>query len=432
MVKSRDLPFDEWRAEQLRKAPARGGIQTPVGAGLGMSGHGNVAAQLPNRPPQRRSGNPNAPAPYQNETYLSPDSKYTTERPSQPAPWIDDVDTAMNWYSPFQPVWPFGPPTLNRPRDWDYPVGYNLNYIQPRMELMKMLRGMAESWGVLATIIATRQDQLLRVPWTIQRRDKPRASSGAVDQMRHFFRRPDGKLSYSQWTRLVTNDLLVLDAPTLYFSRDRAGRPLTAERLDPITIFPLIDDAGRRPDSVVEIDDDGLTYLRRQPAFQQIIKGLPMLDLDESELMYVPMRPNPNLPMFGYPATEQIFIEASSMIRKTIYQLNFWAEGSIPDLIVTVPDQWSPRQIAMFQGHFDSLLSGNLQLKSKVRFLPGGMKPFDIKNSSGENLYGSWDETMIRLACYAYSVSPSPFIKMLNRSTAQNSNKWQKKKVSFP
>jgi hypothetical protein len=49
-----------------------------------------------------------------------------------------------------------------------------------------------------------------------------------------------------------------------------------------------------------------MRYLLRQPAFQQIIKGMPLVDLDESELMYIPMRPRPDMPMFGYPATEQI------------------------------------------------------------------------------------------------------------------------------
>ncbi len=266
----KDIPFDEWRQEQLKKAPTKGGLQSSVSpgpnAGVGMMGPGNTSSYAPAGPAARRSGNPNLPVPFDNFSGLSPESKYSGERPSQPDPWIDDVDMATNWYSPFQPVWPFGPPGITRPRDWDFPIGYNMQFIQPRMELMGMLRGMRDSWGVLSTIISTRQDQLLRIPWTIQRRDKPKQSNKSVEEIRKFFRRPDGKLSYSQWTRLVTDDLLVLDAPTIYFSRDRSGKPLTAERLDPITVFPLIDDAGRRPDSVVEIDDNGLTYLRRQPA----------------------------------------------------------------------------------------------------------------------------------------------------------------------
>ncbi len=140
----------------------------------------------------------------------------------------------------------------------------------------------------------------------------------------------------------------------------------------------------------------------------------------------------PTCPCLGIRRPGEIYIEASAMIRKTLYQLNFWAEGNLPDLIVNVPEGWSPRQIAMFQAHFDALLSGNLVLKSKVRFLPGGMKPFDIKNSSGENLYGQWDETMIRLACYAYSVSPTPFVKQTNRSVAQNSQQSAEEEGLYP
>lgn len=360
------------------------------------------------------------------------ESKYRDARPDQPPPWIDDVDMEENWYSPFQPIWPFGPPKNVVPREWDYPVGYNLNYIQPRIELMSILRSMRNSWGFLSTVIATRQDQLLRIPWTIQRRDKPRASSRTVEEIRKFFRHPDGKLSYSQWTRKLTDDLLVLDAPTIYFARNRSGKPLAAEVFDGATIFPLIDDAGRRPDTIVDVNDDGMTYLRRQPAFQQIIKGLPMLDLDESEIMYVPMRPRPEMPMFGYPPTEQILVEATEGIRKTFYRVNFWKDGTIPDLIVTVPDQWSPRHIAMFQAHFDALLSGNIELKSKVRFVPGGMKPFEIKNADGQSHESARDEALVRLVCYAYSVSPAPFVRMLNRSTAQNAQQMAEEEGLFP
>jgi hypothetical protein len=358
-------------------------------------------------------------------------SKYRSERLEQPDSWIDDIDMGSP-YTPFQPIWPFGPPYINRPREWDYPSGYNLAYVQPRMDLMQMLRGLRNNWGVLATIIETRKDQLLRIPWTIQLRDKPRQTSKSVDEMRRFFKRPDGKLSYSQWSRKLLDDLFVIDAPTLYFNRDRAGRVLSAEVMDGATIFPLIDDAGRRPDSTVEIDEDGITYIQRQPAFQQIIKGLPMVNLDEAELMYVPMRLRPEMPIFGYPPTEQFLIEAMEAIRKTVYQYNFWAEGTIPDLIISVPDNWTPRQIAMFQGHFDAMLSGNLKLKSKARFVPGGMKPFDIKNSSGESLWSQRDETLIRLACYGYSVSPTPFIKQVNRATANNAQQTAEEEGLYP
>lgn len=415
----RNMTYAEWQREQaaLEKAPASGGVRALISPGFGSMGY-----QQPGNIP---GGNVGLPTPIGH-------SQYNDDRTSQPPPYIEDVDMSSNWWSPMQPVWPYGPPGISRPREWDYPVGYNLNYIQPRIDLMAMLRGMRSSWGVLATIIETRKDQLLRIPWTIQDKKKPGKVSAGVEEMRKFFKRPDGILSYSQWSRKLLDDLLVLDAPSIYFTRDRRGRPLSAEVMNGATIFPLIDDAGRRPSSTIELSEDGLTYLKRQPAFQQIIKGMPLVDLDESELMYVPMRPLPDFPIFGYPPTQQIFIEASEAVRKTFYQLNFWAEGTIPDLIVTVPDAWTPRHIAMFQAHFDALLSGNLNLKSKVRFLPGGMKPFDVKNSSGESLWSQRDETLIRLACYSYSVSPTPFVKQTNRSVAQNAQQTAEEEGLFP
>jgi len=428
-LRSRDIPFDEWYRHQqnLNKAPSANGNRSPISPGAGMLGpqaprYGTTATYPP---PNAGTFGPQLIGPS--------DSKYTDQRPQgSPQQWVDDVDMQSNFFSPFQPIWPFGPPNIETPREWDYPVGYNLQFIQPRINLMAMLRGMARTWGVLAAIIATRQDQLLRIPWTIQKKGKPSLRSPFVDEMQQFFKRPDGKLYYSQWARKLLYDLLELDAPCIYFARDRKGRPLAAEVISGQTIFPIIDDAGRRPDSIVEIDEDGLTYIRRQPAFQQIIKGLPLIDFDESELMYVPMRVRPDMPMFGYPPTEQILVETSEAIRKTFYQLNFWAEGTIPDLIVTVPKEWTPRQIAMFQAHFDAMLSGNLRQKTKVRFLPGDMKPFDVKNSSGESLWSQRDETLIRLACYAYSVSPAPFIKMMNRSTAQNAQQMAEEEGLYP
>lgn len=416
------MTFSEWyRETELRKTAYGPGYNSGVGmmGSLGTSSSavrnaipqrsGQIGTGLKQFPPQFGvpSGTPLGQSP----------SKYTDDPRPQPLPWIDDVDMSSIWYSPMQPVWPFGPPYITQPREWNFPVGYNLNYIPKRIGMYGMLRSMRQSWGVLATVEATRMDQLLRIPWTIQRKDKPRGTSVAVDHMRKFFRRPDGKLSYSQWTRKLLFDVFDIDAPSMYVNRlGGVGRVQNIQVIDGSTIFPLIDDSGRRPDTDVEIDASGVTYLRRQPAFQQIIYGLPMNNYSEDEILYPIMRPRPELPMFGYSPVEQCFIEIMEAIRKTLYQLEFWRAGSMPELIVTVPDNWTPRQIASFQGHFDALLSGNLTLKSKVRFVPGGMKPFDIKNASGESLWSHRDEMLIRLCCYAFSVSPTPFIQQNNRA----------------
>jgi hypothetical protein len=419
--------FGEWGQEQtLRKARGDGSATRSLAhlaPGFGLLG---TSSHAPTGPAHRQSGNPGV------GIKSTTPSQYATRRQEQPAPWIDDVDLESVWYSPMEPVWPFGPPYYTVPREWNFPVGYNLNYIQPRMELMQMLRGMRQSWGVLSTVIQTRKDQLLRLPWTIQLRDKPRSSSAAVDEVRKFFKHPDGKMSFSQWTRKLLDDLFVIDAPTLYLDRDVGGKLRNAQVLDGATIFPLIDDAGRRPDTEMSVTGDGVVYQHRQPAFQQIIYGLPMINLSEDEIIYAMMNPRPEMPVFGFSQVEQILTEATEAIRKTFYQLEFWRAGSMPELMVTVPDVWTPRQIATFQAHFDALLSGQLTLKSKVRFIPGGMKPFDIKNASGESLWSERDELLVRLCCYAFSVSPTPFVKQTNRATASQAQSTAQEEGLYP
>ncbi len=347
-------------------------------------------------------------------------SRYNVPVP-QPSNFITDVDS-RNFYSPNQPVAPYGPPTYERPWEWDYPTSYNLNFVQSHVAMMRVLRTMRSSWGVLSTVISTCKDQLLSIPYTIQLRNNPKKDDKRVDEIKEFFKRPDGFRNYRSWARLVLDDALVLDTPCIYFPQTLGGKPLAAERIDPITIFPLIDDIGRRPEP--DASD--------QPAFQQIIKGFPLVNLNASDLMYAPMNPRAELPIFGYPPTEQILRESLEAILKTNYQVSFWDQGTIPELIVTVPDNWSPNQIAVFKAHFDALMSGNLGERTRMHFLPGGMKPFELRNASGQNLWSQRDETLIRVCCYAYSVSPAPFIQMMNRSTAQNAQQASKEEGTFP
>ncbi len=387
------------------------------------------ALRTPYSGPTDATGQPYRPATettsgqYPGETPWHPaTSQYRNERPVQPPPYIRDVDIDYNWFSPFQPVWPFGPPYVTYPREWDYPVGLNLEIQPQRIGLYAMLRAMSYGWGILRAVIETRKDQLMRIPWEIRLKNASAQSTARdrrVQMLKEFFLKPDRKHRWQAWVRLLLEDLFVIDAPTIYVWRSEAGTPYALEVLDGATIKVLVDAAGRVPDPP-------------SPAYQQIIKGLPMVDFTADEIIYAPMRPRPELPIYGYSPVEQCFLEITEGIRRTLYQLDYWTEGSIPDLIVTVPDNWTPAQIAQFQGYMDALLSGNLRQKSKIRFLPGGMKPFDIKSAGGELLKSDYDEWLARIVCFAFSISPQGFVKMMNRATAESSDQAAKEEGLYP
>ena len=346
-----------------------------------------------------------------------PESQYRNQRPEQPPNYIGDVDIDYNWFTPFQPVWPFGPPYVGYPREWDYPVGVNLEYIPRRLELFAMLRAMSQSWGVLRALIEKRKDQLMSIPWSISFREP--GNEKRLIEVKAFFEKPDRKRRFEPWARLILEDLFVIDAASLYVWRSHGGAPYAAEVIDGATIKPLIDDAGRIPDFP-------------WPAYQQIIKGLPMVNFTEDEMIYAPMRPRPQLPIYGYSPVEQIYMEATEGIRRTLYQLDYWQEGNIPEMMITVPENWTPQQISAFQGHFDALLAGNNRMKSRVRFVPGGMKPFEIRGGSGELLKSDYDEWLVRIACFAFSISPQPFIKEVNRATAETAKQQAQEEGLMP
>ena len=348
-------------------------------------------------------------------------SRYNQVAGEQPPTYIEDVDINQNIWSPFQPVVPFGPPYVGYPRTFDYPVGLNLDFTsQGRLSFFKMLQVMSRSWGILRTVIETRKDELMRLPWAIQLKDKPKNKTHPrVIELTEFLRKPDKQHNFSTWLRMQLEDRFVIDAANYYVWKDLGGKPFALMQVAGETIKPLIDDAGRRPEYP-------------NPAYQQLVKGLPWVNLDASEFVYAPMRPTPQEPIYGYSEIQMIYIEILQGIRKMLYKLSYWDEGNIPQLMITVPSGWTPEQLAAFQAHMDVMLSGNVPFKSRIRFMPSDSKPFDIKNANGELLKTDEDEWVARLVCYAFSVSPQPFIRQMNRSTAETADQEAEEEGLFP
>lgn len=331
------------------------------------------------------------------------DDAKPSDRPSDAKQTVDL--NPSNPFSPLQPVAPFFPKEMQQARVRDYPTGFNLGFRPRQFELISftMLETLANSLGVLRAIIETRKDQILRLPWEIRLVDKPEVADPRIDFLKKFFKKPDKQHHWHTWVRMVLEDLFVGDCPALLMRPSQLGVPYAVDVVDGTTITPLIDDFGRRPEPPFV-------------AYQQILKGFPAVDMTSDQLIYAPMHVRPKHRPYGQSPVEQIYLEILQAIRREVYQLDYYNEGTIPDLMVTVPDTWSPAQVAEFQAAFDALMTGNMHLRSKVRFMPGGSKPFELK---GAALKTEYDEWLVRIICFAFSIPPSPFIKQLNRATAE-------------
>jgi hypothetical protein len=311
------------------------------------------------------------------------------------------------WFGPLAPMSPQAPADVAG-RAFDFPSGYNL-VTRPRAyegTSFGELRALADSYDLIRLIVETRKDQIERLSWTVRARDRAAAakSDPRVAAIAALFACPDGVHPWTTWLRMVLEDLLVIDAPALYLRRTRDGRLCALEPLDGATIKRVIDDWGRTP-------------APPDPAYQQVLKGLPAVDYTTDELLYLPRNPRVHK-VYGFSAVEQVQMTVSIALRRQIWQLQYYTEGNIPEALIGVPDTWTPDQIRQFQGYWDSLHEGNTAQRRHAKFVPGGVAKTFIPTREPA-LKDPFDEWLARVVCYAFSVSPQPFVAQVNRATAE-------------
>jgi hypothetical protein len=326
-------------------------------------------------------------------------------------------EAGMNaWFSALPPLPQVAPP--NTPvRRFDFPIGQNINYIPRSGETttFAQLRALADNYDLLRTVIETRKDQLAKVPWTIRpsafgrrlsamsgRRPTTDDQRPDIARLTAFFESPDGEHSLVEWMRPLAEDLLVLDAPAIEPIRTRGGELKQLLVIDGATIFPVIDEA------------TGFTPAPPLTAYQQIIKGVVAANLTADELIYRPRNRRAHK-LYGFSPVEQIVMSVNLGLRRQMSQLAYYTDGTVPDAYLGVPDTWTPDQIGEYQQVFDAYLAGNLHNRRKIFLGPDGK----LQLLKEPDLKAELDEWLARVVCFAFSISPQPFIREMNRATAQ-------------
>ena len=309
----------------------------------------------------------------------------------------------------FSPGYPLAPLEPERVRVRDYPVGVNTIYTPRSYETISFeeLRRLSEAHDITRLAIETRKDQLERLDWAIRMRgDKPGrpGSAARVAAIAEFWRRPDGERPFATWLRELMEDLLVLDAPALELRRNRGGALIGLDIVDGATIKILVDETGRRPRPPA-------------PAYEQVIKGRPWKLLTSDELLYLPRNPRPHK-AYGFGPVEQIVMTVNIALRRHVMQLQHFTEGNVPPGLLNAPDGWNVEQISQFQEWFDSVLAGNTGSRSRLIWGPSGARYQAFKEAPYKDEFDEW---LARIVCYAFSLPPTPFIRQLNRATAETS-----------
>lgn len=309
-----------------------------------------------------------------------------------------------DWFGPREPMPSVAPPDVAG-RALDYPTGYNQN-LQPRaLEPVSFtqLRVLAESYDLMRLIIETRKDQISRMVWNVKPKNPDQQPDSRCQKINQFLKRPDREHDWDVWVRAMIEDMLVIDAATIYPRMTKGGELYALDLVDGATIKRVIGQDGRTP-------VDGA-------AFQQVLKGVIAADFTRDELLYRVRNWRVHR-VYGYSPVEQVITTVNIALRRQMHQLQYYTEGNVPEALIGVPDNWTTEQIKQFQTYWDDLMEGNTAKRRHAKFVPGEVSKGYVPTKDSI-LKDQYDEWLARIVCFAFSVSPNAFIAQVNRATAE-------------
>ncbi|OBW61091.1 MAG: hypothetical protein A9183_03025 [Dehalococcoides mccartyi] len=323
--------------------------------------------------------------------------------------------TSKVGFGPGEPLSPAAP--SEQPRRTDYQVGRNM-LVSPRASesrsvTFSQMRQLARIHGVLRTVIEKRKDELKGLEWTIAIKPEfmGKGYESEAKEALKFFEKPDLENTFDQWLGMLTEDLFVIDAPCLFKERDRLGNLRSLQVIDGSTILVLVDDRGRVP-------------APPQMAYEQIIKGQPRTGYIKptknytgyDELYYRPYNTSSD-GVYGFSHVESIIMTVNIALRRDTTFLEWFRSGNIPQALIPAPELWTPQQVIEFQETFDNYMKGDLGNRSGLHFTPGGTGQAQMLQQL--TFDGLFDEWLARIICARFGVSPSPYVRMVNRATAE-------------
>lgn len=311
-------------------------------------------------------------------------------------------------------------------RRFDYQTLGNTNYTPRGNSQITFadLRALARNHDVTRLCIETRKDQMEALDWKLAYKDKKKEPDAKIDKLTEIFRFPDKRRPYNIWMRALLEEVFVTDALCIYPQFTNGGDFYGFRWMDGARIKPVIDASGDYP---IEPGPDG----KPSVAFQHVLKGMPAVDYTFDDIVYWPRNQTVDS-LYGYPNVEQIIVIINIALRREIFQLDYYRMGSVPDAMVGVPENWTPEQLMAVQTYWDSMFDSpgmdNLGERRRLKFMPSG----NIKFAKDQALKDEFDEWLARVACYCFSVEPTPFVKQVNRGTGETQKEQSREEGILP
>lgn len=340
------------------------------------------------------------------------------------------------WPNPLQPVQPMGP-VGGEPLSWQFEWGRNLIFT-PRDDAeysFAELRKLA-TYPLARVCIENNKDIITRMPCRIQLKpksgetSKERAQRGKHDKnllyLNNFLDRPNPREGWSDFIRPILDDMLVIDAASVFIARDGGGRVKELWGVDGGSITRLV-------------EEHGLTPLPPNPAYQQLWQGYPRVDLTSDQLLYRPRnivrRNTQSSNLYGFSPTEQLAKEIMIGMQRLQFIYDFYKEGSIPGAIQFVPPGVSPDKIKEAQQYLDATYAGNLAARRRLQLVQGWQEdghPEQLHFPKEPVLADVFDELHTRRICFAYGTSPQRLMRQMNKASAAAAQESAEKEGTLP
>lgn len=289
------------------------------------------------------------------------------------------------------------------------------------------LRALAKQTHV-RVVIETVKDRQSKVEWSYTLKPLPGETSREtqerakddprIDSVEDFWLAPDREHDWTDWQRDLLEQLLVCDnlsllrrdyefaeARAVFFGEDRT-EPWGVEIINGDTIFPLIDDTGRRP-------------VPPGYAYEQWIKGLKTGQFTSDELMYCPRNISVDRLYSNGSPVEQLLFYINMIMRRDVTKLDFYTKGNMPAGFMPLPPDWTPQQVQQFTDWLNIALAGDQENRAKIWPVPGGTGKIDYAQK--EILQDQFDDAWLRLVCFCFSIPVSSLVKEQTRATADTS-----------
>jgi len=349
-------------------------------------------------------------------------------------------------FPPLEPIYPVpidigeGPSGRPRPRRFQFMVGWNLPVGQPGTEGVKLanfqvLRDYGEVPSPVRVCIEVCKHDMEGLNWDIvPTPDAARAQQSNPAKRKDFEKRkdeamqfilnpdPDNYDGFDDWFNAVLEDVIVLDALAIHLqpTTGKGNGPLGSNLgalalLDGSTVRPLLNEWGARP-RVPE------------PAYQQIIWGVPRVDLMDiinlgpdatiedikeinpvleeltqsvdqwsgDQLIYFRTNPRSWTP-YGFGPLEQGILPAAIILARMQWQFEFFRSGSLPSVFMDPgPTISTPEEARQLQEAIN-MLGGDLAAMHQVIVTPPGAKTTEQKVVDLSSDFDTWVTSLVAM-----------------------------------